>query len=438
MAPILRLSVLLLPLVVCVTTLQPVRASPYGAEYDAAFRAMMENPADLDTIFAYAVIARRSGDLEGAIGALERMLIFNPDLPIVHYELARLYAQLGSNAAARRYFQSALQLDPPADVRTRIEAEIARLERAMRTSLLSGSVLVGVRYQTNANAGPDEPTVRVGGLDARLADEFLDEEDFSAVASAQLAHRYDLGRDPAVFVVSELQVFGARQSEATENNIEFLAVSSGPEFMRSGDVSIRPSVRGDLARLGGDLFYHSLGGGISVRGTPGSASELRYFVDAAALYRDFNETERASTLDRRDGANIQLVAGLEAAISPRSRITGSIGSELQNGRVDAESYAEGRVEAQFLKVFPGAFGLREWSFSATGRAGIRRYEEPDPTIDPGRSRRDTDIGLSVALGVPLTDTVLATIECRQQWRRSNLPNFVYEDTSVLAGVRLAF
>ena len=47
------------------------------------------------------MLARRAGDLEGAVGALERMLIYNPDLPIIHYELARLYARLGSLEAAK-------------------------------------------------------------------------------------------------------------------------------------------------------------------------------------------------------------------------------------------------------------------------------------------------------------------------------------------------
>ena len=78
----LLLAVLLVP--------ASLRASTYGAEYDAAFQAMMEEPTDLERTFHFASIARGVGDFEGAVGALERMLIYNPDLPVVHWELARL------------------------------------------------------------------------------------------------------------------------------------------------------------------------------------------------------------------------------------------------------------------------------------------------------------------------------------------------------------
>ena len=44
------------------------------AEYDAAFQEMLRKPSDLDTLFKFAMIASRTGDLEGAISALERML----------------------------------------------------------------------------------------------------------------------------------------------------------------------------------------------------------------------------------------------------------------------------------------------------------------------------------------------------------------------------
>src|SRR5258708_22283860 len=57
------------------------------AEYDAAFQAMLKAPANLDVTFHFADVAFRAGDYEGAVGALERMLPFNPDLPRVKLQL---------------------------------------------------------------------------------------------------------------------------------------------------------------------------------------------------------------------------------------------------------------------------------------------------------------------------------------------------------------
>ena len=78
-------------------------------QYDAAFAAMLADPANLDKTFAYAALAAQVDDLEGAISALERMLLIDPNLPRVQLELGVLYYRLGSYGAARSYLQSALQ-----------------------------------------------------------------------------------------------------------------------------------------------------------------------------------------------------------------------------------------------------------------------------------------------------------------------------------------
>ena len=71
------------------------------AEYDAAFQEMLRKPSDLDVLFKFAMIASKTGDLEGAISALERMLLVDPDLPRVRLELGVLYYRLGSFEVAR-------------------------------------------------------------------------------------------------------------------------------------------------------------------------------------------------------------------------------------------------------------------------------------------------------------------------------------------------
>src|SRR5271154_4996171 len=70
-------------------------------QYDDAFDAMYRDPGNLGKTVEYARMAARIGDLEGAIGALEPLLMFNPELADIQLELGRLYFQLGSNEMAR-------------------------------------------------------------------------------------------------------------------------------------------------------------------------------------------------------------------------------------------------------------------------------------------------------------------------------------------------
>ena len=84
-------------------------ASVVQQDYDALFRQMYKNPSSLDASFRFAEQAVKRGDYEAAIGALERMLFFNPNLPRVKLELGVLYFKLGSYELARSYFQEAIK-----------------------------------------------------------------------------------------------------------------------------------------------------------------------------------------------------------------------------------------------------------------------------------------------------------------------------------------
>lgn len=414
----------------------PADASPYGPEYDAAFEAMFEDPTNLDVTFDYAVIARRVGDLEGAVGALERMLIFNPNLPVVHYELAQLYAALGSHAAARRYYLSALDLAPPDDIRARIEAALVRLERAAAPSRWSGSLFAGLRWQDNANAAPEDGRVLIGGIDARLDADSGERSDAGVLATASLDHRYDLGRDPAVFWHSRIFGYAARQHELRALDLALITFDSGPEFRLQDDLTIRPFLIVDHVALDSSGFYRSFGlGGELVRE---SKSGWRWSVEAEALRRDHRENSRFPTLDDRDGSVLRLGAELGRSVGPDLLLTGSAGVERQDSRRGFESYRGGEIGLRLLKALEAPLGEGSWNAALNGRASQRDYDSADATIDAGRERRDRGYSLGLSVTVPLANGAAWTVEARQQWRRSNLPNFAFTDTTVSSGVRYNF
>jgi len=87
------------------------------ARKEALFQQMFRDPANLDVTFAYADVSARLADYEAAVSALERMLLFNPNLPRVQLELGALYYRMGSYDLARDYFEKAAEGDPPPEVR---------------------------------------------------------------------------------------------------------------------------------------------------------------------------------------------------------------------------------------------------------------------------------------------------------------------------------
>lgn len=77
------------------------------ADYDAAFQETLDKPSDPDVLVKFAQLAVEFGDIEGAISALERLLLIDDEQPEVKLELGVLYFRLGSKEAARMYLDAA-------------------------------------------------------------------------------------------------------------------------------------------------------------------------------------------------------------------------------------------------------------------------------------------------------------------------------------------
>lgn len=108
----MQLSAVLLVTLSSSVAAQPAAPSPQTATsaedraaYDAAFQESLGKPADPATLVKLAAAAVTVGDLEGAISALERLLLIDGDNPDVQLELGVLYFRLGSMEAARSYLQ---------------------------------------------------------------------------------------------------------------------------------------------------------------------------------------------------------------------------------------------------------------------------------------------------------------------------------------------
>lgn len=84
----------------------PAVTAEDSAAYDAAFQETLTSPADPPTLVKFATLAVKVGDLEGAISALERLLLIDGDNPDIQLELGVLYFRLGSLEAARTYLEA--------------------------------------------------------------------------------------------------------------------------------------------------------------------------------------------------------------------------------------------------------------------------------------------------------------------------------------------
>lgn len=97
-------------------------------EFDTTFYKMLDNPADIDVTMKYANLAVKMEDYEAAIPALERILLFNPNLPKVKQELGVLYFKLDSMDMARTYLEDAKKgKNVPKEVIEKADSYLSRI-----------------------------------------------------------------------------------------------------------------------------------------------------------------------------------------------------------------------------------------------------------------------------------------------------------------------
>ena len=111
------------------------KASPeLQREYNAAFQKMLNDPGNLDVVMAYAQVATKTGDYEGAVGAYESLLLVDSNLPRVKLELGILYYRLKSYDTSRIYLEGALASPSlPADVRKPAELLLAKMPKQSKS-----------------------------------------------------------------------------------------------------------------------------------------------------------------------------------------------------------------------------------------------------------------------------------------------------------------
>jgi len=422
--------------------------------YDALFQQMLERPTDLDLLFTFAGVAVQLGNYEAAIGAYERMLLLRPDLPRVQLELGALYYRLGSYQAARRYFELAQAApDLPPTVAERATDYLERIDEETARSLWSGSLTVAGRYQTNANAGPENIIVRAAGQPATISDEFQPEADFSFVVlgTARNLYRFDLGADAAGLPLdsqalwqTDLEAYYSAEVRFQNLNVGLVAVESGPQFelaSLSPDADpwyLRPYVLADFAALGQKPFYYTAGGGLSVTTTVDDWVGLEGWYELR--YRDFNNTSDNPDLDELTG--LENAVGVDGAILVTDRLRGRLGiyAEFDGAKVDYQSNQELGLYGGIDYLYDAPFGLTAdlWQASFTATGIFTGYDAPDPSVDASVTRQDSEYRLNFVNTVPITRDVALVGQVEWLDNRSNLPNFQFNNLTVLFGATLLF
>ena len=409
----------------------------------ALFAAMLRNPADLDTAFAYAQASAALGDIEAAIATLERMLVFAPGLPRVQLELAVLYYRLGAVETARGYLDAVRDQDMPPEVRARVERFSAVVAREARPYRFGGIVSGGVQAHTNANAAPGGGTVIIGGVPIVLGPGAVAAPDTSIFGLARLRFAYDL---PVQGTILEADLTAYYSDYFTQNRLDLglLELAVGPSFDLGG-IGIEGTRLGlygigGIVVLGGGQYSAALGAGARLR----SRLDARFSIEAGAEFRSMTYTNSATypTAALQDGTEVRGWLHLDGLIDDRTAATLALDTRFVTGTTAFRSFSEIGLSARATRQFAGPQGGliaddQPWSFSVAAGGTARSFAGPDPLIS---AVAQADIGyfLEASLGVPLRNNFAAFLTGQYRGQTSNYPTRAYDGAIFTLGLSKRF
>jgi hypothetical protein len=406
----------------------------------ALFQQMLADPANIDLAFEYAALSQTLGDLEAAISTLERMLIFAPGLPRLQFELGVLYYRLNSWNTAKSYFTTVLaQPQVPDEIRTRIGAYMATIDAREAGSTTFGQFGVGLRYQTNANAGPSSGEIELGGIDFELDEGAIGDEDWNGYVTGRVHSSIDLESQGDRFEF-DLSGYGALYAEQTELNTGVVELSFGPNFNLAsiGLDNARLALHGDFgaALLSGDPYIASAGLGadlsllLDVR--------TRFSLSADAKHEEYFDSDLRPNSSERSGETYGTGSRLEYMLTPDVALFAAL--EMNRKVASAEYYSTWQAGASggLAWSFGGDGGKDRWSASLTG--GIRHEiaDAPDPAMLTSDVEEKTVSYVSAGVVVPVTEGVSLNSNVTYSVSDSNYELSNYDNLAASLGLSKKF
>ena len=419
------------------TTPAVTAAGVVQQDYEALFQQMYKNPSNLEVSFKFAEQAVKRGDYEAAIGALERMLFFNPNLPRVKLELGVLYFKLGSYELARSYFQEAIKAaDAPDDIRAQVRAYLTEIDRRLARYEFSVFTTAGFRYQTNANFGPSSLLVRALGQDAILNGAFGKQPDWNFFQTLTANYAYKIGTRGDAIEASFLGL-NSRQFNLSQYNLGLLELIVGPRIAIGQNASFKLYGIGDQVWLGDANYFSAGGGGVSARTTVGDLGLLEAFVEQR--HRDFSDSINFPTASQQTGE--LLSAGVSSDVRFGAlHWTTRVGYDQNRAIFDYNAYKRYSIDMAFPYEFTlPVFGTpHQFVVAPTIGYSVANYYAPNPIVDPFMVRTDREQRYGAIFDAQVYRNFGIRTQIQYMKINSTLPNYTTDNFSISVGPTARF
>lgn len=362
-----------------------------------SYAEVLKDPDNVDLNFRYAKSQIADGNVRGAAGTLERILLVTPDLPQIRLTYAIVLYRLDNLNEAEREFLQLKKLKMAASLRAEIDRFLAAIKQRRQKTKYRVQVSAGVKRDSNVNSAPRSGRVLAAGLEFVPIGRAQKQKDYAIIGIVAADVRQDLGKQSRDEIFAGVSYY---------HNEQF---AIDPQDLQSGDAHVglrlpfenfvfTPKLMYTNLRLSREKFFS------------GYAAELRFDRrkvipewDIAGHFlvrgtrENFHQIFETSDGLRRTGFRWEWEMGLNKQITPQHRLEGT----AKFTRKLPQSFAPNDYRGYRLGL-QHSWALGEGQFILSSASFENKlYKREDPAVTPFQVRHDQLLRIGITYGAPL-------------------------------------
>jgi len=370
----------------------------WAQDHAITYEQVLARPDDLALSYAFARQAAEAGRLEDSAGALERILLLDPDFDAARLFYAIVLYRLDDMEGAARELRLLQSRALTAEQQEEVARYLHLSESKAKPTRITGAISAGTAYDTNPTLASRSDVGLVAGFTTPLDRD--EDNTASGVAAADLRVEHELPTGRGDFLFADTRAWLKEHAETDIADYAIGRIEAGGTFYL-GDLALTPRGIFTASLLDDDVFVAEAGGGLGL--SYAVSSRLAALADIVAVHQDFaafGPGDIAATVglpaDPRDGPAVRAGGGLSARLTQKDTLTLQAAYIAKDADHPAFSYDALELNAtNLLLLGHGQYLLadaRYWHYD---------FDAPDPRFSPILPHEDDRYRLRLSYGVPL-------------------------------------
>lgn len=366
---------------------------------DVTFEQVLADPDNVELNLRFAKTQIRKGDVKGAQGTLERILLIAPQRADVRLLYAIVLFRLDNMVEAQREIEAVMSQDMPSTLRRQLEGYLSRIKQRQKPTQFSLLLSLGFQYDWNRNGGPGSGELETILGRAPVGELSKRRRDHSIATFGKFSVVHDLGFQALHKVFANVAYYRGDQLTFDDLTVDSISGQVGG-IIDLNPVTVTSFFERRQLLLSNEPFINGTSGNVRV--------DYRYSAPVNFYARFRFESQRYYGIDEsptshlRTGPEFQTAIGAGIILGADMRLNVEYMRGRKDARTEFQSYFTDQISVDHTWLLGGgSFLLSHFDWR------LDNYDTFDPLVS-FKTRRDSQFRGRLTLGAPI-QTIVAPL-----------------------------